>query len=66
VRAEYLSRIPLGRLGKPEDVGEFVAALLADEAGWVTGQCIGVDGGHTLRQGPDLVPFFQKFLPAEG
>jgi NAD(P)-dependent dehydrogenase (short-subunit alcohol dehydrogenase family) len=66
VRAEYLSRIPMNRLGKPEDVGEFVAALLGDESGWVTGQCIGVDGGHTLRQGPDLVPFFQKFLPAEG
>jgi len=66
VRAEYLSRIPLNRLGKPEDVGGFVAALLSEESGWVTGQCIGVDGGHTLRQGPDLVPFFQKFLPAEG
>jgi NAD(P)-dependent dehydrogenase (short-subunit alcohol dehydrogenase family) len=66
VRDEYLSRIPLGRLGKPADVGEFVAALLGDESGWVTGQCIGVDGGHTLRQGPDLVPFFRKFMPAEG
>ena len=66
VREEYLRRIPLDRLGKPEDVGRFVAGLLGDEAGWVTGQCIGVDGGHTLRQGPDLVPFFQKFLPAEG
>jgi NAD(P)-dependent dehydrogenase (short-subunit alcohol dehydrogenase family) len=66
VRAEYLSRIPLNRLGRPEDVGRFVAGLLSDESGWVTGQCIGVDGGHTLRQGPDLVPFFQKFLPAEG
>jgi len=63
VRAEYLRRIPLGRLGKPADVGAFVAALLSEEAGWVTGQCIGVDGGHTLRQGPDLVPFFRRFLP---
>jgi NAD(P)-dependent dehydrogenase (short-subunit alcohol dehydrogenase family) len=66
VRSEYLSRIPMGRLGRPEDVGEFVAALLGDESGWVTGQCIGVDGGHTLRQGPDLVRFFQKLMPAEG
>jgi len=66
VREEYLRRIPLDRLGKPVDVGRFVAGLLGDESGWVTGQCIGVDGGHTLRQGPDLVPFFQKFLPAEG
>ncbi len=61
VREEYLRRIPLGRLGDPDDVGRFVAALLADESGWVTGQCIGVDGGHTLRQGPDLVPFFERF-----
>jgi NAD(P)-dependent dehydrogenase (short-subunit alcohol dehydrogenase family) len=66
VREEYLRRIPLNRLGQPEDVGRFVAGLLSDEASWVTGQCIGVDGGHTLRQGPDLVAFFQKFLPAEG
>ena len=65
VREEYLRRIPLGRLGRPEDVGRVVAALLSDACGWVTGQCLGVDGGHTLRQGPDLVPFFQKFLPAE-
>jgi NAD(P)-dependent dehydrogenase (short-subunit alcohol dehydrogenase family) len=65
VRDEYLSRIPLARLGKPADVGGFVAGLLSDEAGWVTGQCIGVDGGHTLRQGPDLVSFFRKFLPPE-
>jgi NAD(P)-dependent dehydrogenase (short-subunit alcohol dehydrogenase family) len=65
VREEYLRRIPLGRLGEPEDVGRFVATLLGDEAGWVTGQCIGVDGGHTLRQGPDLLPFFRRFMPAE-
>ncbi len=63
-RDEYLRRIPLGRLGRPEDVGQVVAALLSDACGWVTGQCLGVDGGHTLRQGPDLVPFFERFLPA--
>jgi NAD(P)-dependent dehydrogenase (short-subunit alcohol dehydrogenase family) len=63
VRAEYLRRIPLGRLGTPDDVARVVAALLSDECDWVTGQCLGVDGGHTLRQGPDLVPFFRQFLP---
>jgi len=67
VREEYLRRIPLERLGEPDDVGRFVASLLSDEAGWVTGQCVGVDGGHTLRGGPNLVSFFEKFLPpAEG
>jgi len=61
--AEYLRLIPLARTGKPQDVGSLVAFLLSDEAGWITGQCIGVDGGHTLRQGPDLVDMFRLFMP---
>jgi NAD(P)-dependent dehydrogenase (short-subunit alcohol dehydrogenase family) len=66
VVAEYLRRMPVSRVGEPGDVGPFVAFLLSDAAGWITGQCIGVDGGHTIRQGPDLVePLFAKLLPAE-
>ncbi|MCZ6464974.1 MAG: SDR family NAD(P)-dependent oxidoreductase [Proteobacteria bacterium] len=63
---EYLRRMPISRLGQPDDIGPFVAFLLSDEASWITGQCIGVDGGHTIRQGPDLVePLFGKLLPEE-
>ena len=40
--------IPLGRLGKPEDVGTAVVYLASDEAEWVTGQTLNVNGGtHT-------------------
>jgi NAD(P)-dependent dehydrogenase (short-subunit alcohol dehydrogenase family) len=63
---EYKRRMPVSRVGAPEDVAGIVAFLLSDEASWITGQCIGVDGGHTIRQGPDLVePLFGRFLPVE-
>jgi NAD(P)-dependent dehydrogenase (short-subunit alcohol dehydrogenase family) len=37
--------VPVGRLGTPEDVGAAVVWLASDEAAWVTGQTIGVNGG---------------------
>jgi NAD(P)-dependent dehydrogenase (short-subunit alcohol dehydrogenase family) len=61
--AEYKRRMPISRIGAPADVGAIVGFLLSDEAGWITGQCIGVDGGHTLRQGPDLVDLFRPLMP---
>jgi len=37
--------VPVGRLGAPEDVGAAVAFLASDEAAWITGQTLGVNGG---------------------
>ena len=54
--ADYLTQMPLHRLGTPEDIGELVRFLIGPESGWVTGQIIASDGGHTLRRGPDLDP----------
>jgi 3-oxoacyl-[acyl-carrier protein] reductase len=44
-RQELLKRIPLGRLGSPRDVAEAVAFLASEEAGYITGQVLNVDGG---------------------
>lgn len=42
---------PLKRLGVPADIGSVVAFLLSDDAGWMTGQTLVVDGGVTLAGG---------------
>lgn len=46
---EVVSRIPLGRLATPEDVAAAVAYLVSDDAQYVTGTTIKVDGGYTAQ-----------------
>jgi NAD(P)-dependent dehydrogenase (short-subunit alcohol dehydrogenase family) len=36
----------LGRVGKPEEVGELIAFLLSDKASFITGECIAIDGAR--------------------
>lgn len=45
-RQRLSSKIPMGRLGKPEEVANMVVFLLSDEASFITGQCINIDGGR--------------------
>ena len=44
----------LGRVGEADEVAALVRFLLGPEAGWITGQHVGADGGHSLRRGPDM------------
>jgi 3-oxoacyl-[acyl-carrier protein] reductase len=44
----YVASIPMGRWGKPEEVGWAAAYLASDEAAFVTGQTIAVNGGKTV------------------
>lgn len=59
VRANYESLMPLGRLGSVEDVAQTIRFLVSDASSWITGQVLSVDGGHTLRSGPDVSLLFR-------
>jgi 3-oxoacyl-[acyl-carrier protein] reductase len=53
--AQMARAIPAGVLGTPEDIGYAAAFLASDEAGYITGQAIVVDGGQVLPESPDAV-----------
>lgn len=47
--ADMVGKLPLKRMGTPEDLVGMCLFLLSDEAGWVTGQIFNVDGGQVIR-----------------
>lgn len=49
---------PMGRLGTPEDVGNAATLFCSEQAGWITGQVIYVDGGASLMN-PEVPPEIQ-------
>jgi NAD(P)-dependent dehydrogenase (short-subunit alcohol dehydrogenase family) len=57
VYEDYLKKMPIARHGLVNDIAEAVAYLCSDAASWITGVSLPVDGGHHLRQGPDVSPF---------
>jgi 7-alpha-hydroxysteroid dehydrogenase len=59
VYESYIENTPLGDVGQPEDVASLARFLAGPESRWITGQVIAVDGGHSLRRGPD----FSEFVP---
>lgn len=46
---DFMSRIPLARWGQPEEVGKLARFLCSDDAGYITGTDILIDGGWTLQ-----------------
>ncbi|MRX73781.1 2,4-dienoyl-CoA reductase [Bacillus lacus] len=47
-----INSVPLGRLGQPEEIAALAAFLLSDEAQYINGECIAMDGGQWLNPHP--------------
>ncbi|GAA5081374.1 acetoacetyl-CoA reductase [Lysobacter panacisoli] len=48
VRAKIVAEIPTGRLGTPDEIAYAVGFLVADEAAWITGSNLDINGGHHM------------------
>ncbi|BAX63561.1 SDR family oxidoreductase [Burkholderia stabilis] len=48
----YLAAVPMGRFGKPDEIAATIAFLLSDDAGFMTGQTLYVDGGASIGKAP--------------
>ena len=46
--ASLCEETPLGRIGEPQEVASLAAFLASNEAAFITGQCIGIDGGYAI------------------
>ena len=53
-RAKLTALHPLGRMGEPEDIAHMALFLMSDQASWITGQAIAVDGGFNIGHMDDI------------
>lgn len=53
-RARLVALHPLGRMGEPEDIAHMALFLISDQASWITGQAIAVDGGFNVGHSDDV------------
>jgi glucose 1-dehydrogenase len=61
---EFIAHTPMGRFGEPADIARVVAFLASDDAGWVTGTTVPVDGGGHIRGLQNYWATMQETAPA--
>lgn len=63
--ADYLEQMPISRVGTVDDIAAAVRFLAGPESSWITGQMLGIDGGHQLRRGPNYGLFVEPMYGAD-
>jgi NAD(P)-dependent dehydrogenase (short-subunit alcohol dehydrogenase family) len=61
----YFENMPIQRVGTVDDIAACARFLVGPESTWITGQVIGVDGGHSLRAGPDYSSILEPLYGAD-
>jgi NAD(P)-dependent dehydrogenase (short-subunit alcohol dehydrogenase family) len=54
MQEEAKMAVPLRRFGRPEEIGNLATYLMSDMAGYVTGECVTIDGGEWLLSGQEF------------
>jgi NAD(P)-dependent dehydrogenase (short-subunit alcohol dehydrogenase family) len=62
----YFENMPIARVGTVDDIASCARFLVGPESTWITGQAIGVDGGHSLRAGPDYRSVLEPLYGPDG
>jgi 3-oxoacyl-[acyl-carrier protein] reductase len=66
VKESYVDNTPLGRPGEPAEIAALCRFLLSDDAAWITGETIDVNGGAHLQRYPDLVGLVATAFGTDG
>ncbi len=61
----FLDQQPLRRGGTAPDQAQAIRFLVGPESSWITGQCLTVDGGNTLRSFPDCRDVAESIIGSE-
>jgi len=48
IRSKIIAQIPVGRLGRPDEIAHAVAFLTSEESSWITGSNLAINGGHYM------------------